>query len=149
MAATPAPITPSYPLISNRLFFTLLFLLISAALIRSIIATRLDSWTQDEDYHIVAGVSYIQRHDFRINPEHPPLVKLWVGAIVSASGFYLSPFREIHDKNDERFFVNQDMCLRNDFDSVQRRGRIAMWILNSIFLLAFALALRRVFGPAV
>jgi hypothetical protein len=149
MADIPDPKTSTSPRISNRIFFTILFLLLSATLIRSIITTRLDSWTQDEDYHIAAGVSYIQRHDFRINPEHPPLIKLWVGAIVSATGFQLSTFREIHDKNDERFFVNQDMYLHNDFDSVQRRGRIAMWILNSLFLLGFILALRRVFGPIV
>jgi hypothetical protein len=31
--------------------------------------------------HIAAGVSYVRNGDFQINPEHPPLVKLRVGAL--------------------------------------------------------------------
>src|SRR3974390_2027870 len=62
-------------------FFTgVLLLLIAAAIMRSAIATRLDGFTIDEAYHIGAGVSYVRLGDFRINPEHPPLVKLWIGS---------------------------------------------------------------------
>ena len=43
------------------------FLLISSA--------RLDSQTTDEAIHLVAGYSYLTAHDFRLNPEHPPLIK--------------------------------------------------------------------------
>ena len=93
------------PQINNRVFCILLVCLISGAVVRSAVATRHDSFTQDEGYHILAGVSYVKRGDFRINPEHPPLVKLWVGAIIYAAGFNLSPFREMHDKGDER-----DVC---------------------------------------
>lgn len=32
--------------------------------------------TADESFHLVAGYSYIRWGDFRINPEHPPLVKV-------------------------------------------------------------------------
>lgn len=133
--------------INARLFSILLFLILIGAVLKSAVATRLDSWTQDEDYHTVAGVSYVQRGDFRINPEHPPLVKLWVGAVVSASGFHLSPFRQLNDKSDERDFVDEDMYFRNDYDAIQRRTRAAMWAFNSLLLAAFAFALRRVFGP--
>jgi hypothetical protein len=116
-------------------------------LLRSAVATRLDSFTQDEGYHILAGVSYVKRADFRINPEHPPLVKLWVGAVVAVTGFNLSPFREMHDKSDERDFAEADVYVHNDPDSVQRRARAAMWALNAMLLAGLALALRRTFGP--
>jgi tetratricopeptide (TPR) repeat protein len=33
--------------------------------------------TIDEPIHLLAGYSYLQWGDFRINPEHPPLVKIW------------------------------------------------------------------------
>ncbi len=46
--------------IGARLFLFLVLLLIGGAILRSAIATRLDSWTQDEGYHTVAGVSYVQ-----------------------------------------------------------------------------------------
>jgi tetratricopeptide (TPR) repeat protein len=136
----------NFPRISHRRFAVLLVFLVLCAILRSAIATRLDDFTIDEGYHIVAGVSYVQRGDFRINPEHPPLVKLWVGAIESAFGFHLSPIREIHDKPDERHFVNEDVYAHNNPDVTQRRSRAAMLIFNGILLFALGFALRRVFG---
>ncbi len=34
-----------------------------------------DSAIRDEMPHIVAGYSYLTMHDYRVNPEHPPLIK--------------------------------------------------------------------------
>lgn len=36
-----------------------------------------DSGTTDEVAHIPAGYSYWKYLDYRLNPEHPPLIKLW------------------------------------------------------------------------
>src|SRR5579864_4022310 len=113
--------------ISLRLFFLILVLLIGGAILRSALATRLDSFTLDESYHIAAGVSYVQQRDFRLNPEHPPLVKLWVGSFLAATGFHRSPLRVFHDKVDERNFTAEEVFLQNDPDSIQRRSRVAMW----------------------
>jgi 4-amino-4-deoxy-L-arabinose transferase-like glycosyltransferase len=33
--------------------------------------------TNDEPLHLFAGYSYLKWHDFRTNPEHPPLAKMW------------------------------------------------------------------------
>src|SRR6202789_1521155 len=98
-------------------------LLVGLGILRSAIATRLDSFTIDEAYHIAAGVSYVRYGDFRINPEHPPLVKMWVGGIVAATGFHLEPIRQFSDKPDERAFTQSAVFLKNDPDSVQRRAR--------------------------
>jgi hypothetical protein len=100
---------------------------VGGAIVRSAIATRLDGFTIDEAYHISAGVSYVRYTDFRINPEHPPLVKLWVGSLISATGFHLTSIRPFADKADERDFAEQDVYLSNDLNSVQRRARVAMW----------------------
>lgn len=150
--------TPSAPLqlkrqkysaIGPRLFLSLLLLIVGGAIFRSALATRLDDFTFDEAYHITAGVSYVQRADLRLNPEQPPLVKLWVGSLMSATGFHLSALRTFHDKDDERRFAEEDVFLHNNPDSVQRRSRIAMWALNALLLIALALALRSVFGAGV
>jgi tetratricopeptide (TPR) repeat protein len=134
----------------NRWTFPLLLLLLVAgAIARSAIATRLDDFTMDEAYHIVAGASYVMRADFRLNPEHPPLVKLWVGTLMSATGFYLSPFRQFHDKGDERGFAEEDVFLHNDPDSVQHRSRLAMWMLNGLLLVMLGLALRQAFNTSI
>jgi tetratricopeptide (TPR) repeat protein len=137
------------PPVNAGLFLLLTIALVGTAIFRSAIATRQDDFTIDEPYHITAGVSYIQHGDFRLNPEHPPLVKLWVGSLLSITGFRLSPLRQFHDKPDERRFTAENVFLRNSPDSVQRRARSAMWMLNGLLLLALALALRRSFGPAV
>jgi dolichyl-phosphate-mannose--protein O-mannosyl transferase len=137
------------PRINRGSFILLLLLLVGGAILRSALATRLDDFTFDEAYHIAAGVSYVERADFRLNPEHPPLVKLWVGNLMAATGFHLSPVREFHDKDDERRFAEEDVFFHNDPGSVQRRSRIAMWALNGLLLIALALALRRSFGPVV
>jgi tetratricopeptide (TPR) repeat protein len=133
----------------KQLFIVVTLLIVCGAIFRSAVATRLDGFTLDEAYHIAAGVSYVRDNDFRINPEHPPLVKLWVGGFISSTGFHLSSLRPFADKYDERAFAEQDVYLHNDFDSVQRRARIAMWTLNGLLLTLFAFAVRRVFGFGV
>lgn len=131
------------------IFFLLLFGLIGCAVVRSSVATRLDSFTFDEAYHIGAGAAYVQTGDFRLNPEHPPLVKLWVGTFVSSRGFQLSPYRAYQDKKNEREAVETDVYFNNDPDAVQRSSRAAMFALNGMLLFLFAIACRRVFGDVV
>src|SRR6516162_9303871 len=87
------------------LFTVLLLSVVGGAIIRSAVATRLDGFTIDEAYHIAAGVSYVRLGDFRINPEHPPLVKLWVGSFISSTGFHARALRPFSDKHDERSFA--------------------------------------------
>ena len=133
----------------HLIFFLILFGLIGLAIVRSSVATRLDSFTFDEAYHIGAGAAYVQTGDFRLNPEHPPLVKLWVGTFVSSRGFQLSPYRAYQDKKSEREAVETDVYFNNDPDEVQRRSRAAMFALNGLLLFLFAIACRRVFGDVV
>ena len=133
----------------HLIFFSALLGLILCAVLRSSIATRMDSFTYDEAFHIAAGAAYIQTGDFRLNPEQPPLVKLWVGAFVSQQGMRLSPYRPFLDKRQEREFVETDVYLNNDPDALQKRARTAMFIFNGFLLFLFALAARRVFGDAM
>ena len=130
-------------------FAALLLFIVGGAIVRSAVATRLDGFTIDEAYHIAAGVSYVRYADFRINPEQPPLVKLWVGAFMAPTGFRLESIRPFADKADERDFTEEDVYFNNDFNLVQRRARVAMWALNGFLLLLLAIALRRSFGSGV
>jgi hypothetical protein len=136
-----------FPLPKQHLiFFLVLFGLIGCAIVRSNIATRLDSFTYDEAYHIGAAAAYVRTGDFRLNPEHPPLVKWWVGAFVSSQALRLSPYHPFQDKADERRFVETDLYFNNDPDAIQNRSRTAMFALNGLLLVLFALAARRVCG---
>jgi len=140
----PAPFT-----LKRSVFIWFVFLLVALAILRSVLTTRLDGFTIDEAYHIAAGVSYVKYHDFRINPEHPPLVKLWVGSVLAVTGFRLDSLRQFNDKPGERDYANLAVFRQNDPDSVQRRARVAMYGLNGLLLLAFAFALKRVFSAGV
>ncbi|HJQ37644.1 MAG TPA: hypothetical protein VKB93_10945 [Thermoanaerobaculia bacterium] len=129
--------------------FTLLVLLVvSFAAVRSLVATRFDGFTIDEPYHIVSGVSYVERGDFRLNPEHPPLVKLWVGAWLAPS-IQLPRFRALEGKIDERDYHESTVFLRHDPDNLRRRARLAMIAFHMLAFAAFAFAARRVAGAPV
>ncbi len=41
------------------------------------VSLGLDAATFDETAHVAAGLSYVERGDYRLNTEHPPLAKLW------------------------------------------------------------------------
>lgn len=131
------------------LFLALLLSLVALAAVRSALATRLDGFTVDEPYHVASGVSYVRTGDFRLNPEHPPLVKLWVGAAFPRSGFALPAFRPLRDKPDERRFTQTAVFVDNDPDRVQQRARWAMLALSGLLLVLFGLAVRRAVGPGV
>src|SRR5437868_1151353 len=45
-----------------------------------------ESATVDEIAHIGAGLSYLQRHDLRLNPEHPPLGKVLAAIPIAVRG---------------------------------------------------------------
>jgi Dolichyl-phosphate-mannose-protein mannosyltransferase len=130
-------------------FATLLITLLLSGILRSAIATRLDSFDLDEAYHITAGVTYARLGDYRLNPEHPPLVKLWVGWFLSPDIFKTPQFRPLADKYEERHFAEDVVFTQNDPDVTQRRVRLAMFVLNGSLVLAFALAVWRAFGSEI
>ena len=125
----------------------LLIALVLLGIFRSHLGTRLDSLTVDEPWHVVAGTSYVRSGDFRLNPEHPPLAKLWVGAAMPAD-FRLRPTPVLTEKLQERDLVEETLFFDNDAARVQRRARIAMWSLHGLMLLGLGLLLWRAFGLA-
>ena len=134
---------------SRTVFFVLLAAIIAAAVFRSAVSTRLDSFTFDEAYHIGSGVSYVKTGDFRLNPEQPPLTKVWTGAYVSLFGYNLSEFRSFSDKDDEREWVEDDAYVNNDPFALQLHARTAMLALNALLIFLLSLAVRRIFGDIV
>ncbi len=135
------------PVLRPALAWAAIVAVVVLAVVRSAVATRSDGFTVDDAYHITAGVSYVKLRDFRLNPEHPPLVKLWVGAAL-APGFQLPPLRPLADKFAERDFNESVVFLDNDPDRVRARARAAMWALNGLLLLFLALAVSRSLGNA-
>ena len=62
--------------ISRRVWEAGVVLLFGAIFAASVISfARNSSATYDEVAHLPAGYTYLRWHDYRMNPEHPPLVK--------------------------------------------------------------------------
>ena len=129
------------------LSLSLLVLLALLAVGRSALGTRLDSFTVDEPWHIVAGTAYVRGGERHLNPEHPPLVKLWVGAAMPDS-FKLGKEPSLREKEQERQWVEDTMFFGNDPLQAQQRARLAMWGLNGGLLLLLGLLLWRAAGIA-
>ena len=125
----------------------LLLLLAMLAIGRSWTGTRLDSFTIDEPWHTVVGVAYVRGGDLHLNPEHPPLVKRWVGAAMPES-FRVGQPPALREKVQEREWVERTMFLGNDPQAAQARTRTAMWALNGMLVLALGLLLWRAAGLA-
>src|SRR5450432_3834946 len=97
----------------NKIVLGLFLVLTLCGILRSAIATRLDSFDLDEAYHITAGVTYVRLGDYRLNPEHPPLVKLWVGAFMPPHVLRTPELRPLADKWGERHFTD-DVIFREN-----------------------------------
>src|SRR6266508_5957080 len=135
------------PVLRPALAWAAIVAVVVLAVVRSAVATRSDGFTVDDAYHITAGVSYVKLRDFRLNPEHPPLVKLWVGCLL-APRFNLPPLRPLQDKGAERNFNESVVFLDNDPDRLQAQARTAMWMLNGALILFLACAVARALGNA-
>ncbi|MCD6550391.1 glycosyltransferase family 39 protein [bacterium] len=60
---------------NNKITYVVATILLIILFVTAFTSSLGDSTTMDELAHIPAGYSYLIRKDFRINPEHPPLVK--------------------------------------------------------------------------
>ena len=123
----------------------LIVLLSLLSVVRSSVGTRLDSLTVDEPWHIIAGTTYVRGGGFHLNPEHPPLVKLWVGAAMP-DDLRLRPPVRLREKAQEREWVEKTFFFDNDSRALQQRARIAMWSLHGLLLVALGLLLWRAVG---
>ena len=55
--------------------YCLIASILLAAFFLAFFSAREISLTMDELAHIPAGFSYLYKNDYRLNPEHPPLIK--------------------------------------------------------------------------
>jgi hypothetical protein len=127
--------TPKYKSIVFGIVLVFLIAIITVAL--SLQSIRNDSLTMDELAHTTAAYSYIVESDYRLNPEHPPLLKLlagggiWIGSQVtgtqvtppSESQFWEAPNKQ-WDVGGEFFYT-----LGNDPQFLMFWSRLPMMLL--------------------
>ncbi|MCJ7610592.1 glycosyltransferase family 39 protein [Candidatus Bathyarchaeota archaeon] len=131
-----------YPwmLVVERRAGLIAFLLLFAMAGLAFLSMRDDSATIDEVPHIIAGYSYLMKQDYRLNPEHPPLLKDLAALPLVLMGLPFpdsSPYWE-NDVNGQwglgRVFLYGS---GNDADRIlfwSRLPTVAMMLLLGIFL---------------
>ena len=70
---------PTFPLLAAIALLAVMLFLAGGAVLR-------ESPTVDEIAHVGAGLSYLQRLDLRLNPEHPPLAKILAATPLAIQG---------------------------------------------------------------
>jgi dolichyl-phosphate-mannose-protein mannosyltransferase len=111
----------------------------------------------DDSMHMPAGYSYLLTHDYRLNQEHPPLIKL-----LSGLGLWkLHPYFPFESpgwqqaatpgdpedgmvKIEEAFFENN----AKQFEQIAFYGRLPVLVIPLLLLLAVWWITRELFGPA-
>jgi 4-amino-4-deoxy-L-arabinose transferase-like glycosyltransferase len=109
-----------------------------------LLSVRQQSETFDEPCHMFSGYRALRYHDYGINPEHPPLLKM-VAAM---------PLRNIkNEPPDQKMFFRgacalggRGLLANNDTTTVLFRARSAAAIFSVVLVIVLLLAVREMFG---
>lgn len=127
-------------------------LLLAAALVAlhaglALDQARVQATTYDEPYYAPAGWARLTGATHRLNPEHPPAVKLWLGAAWLGAG--LPPAREIPGFATADQWTFGPRLLYHDpgrAPGLLLRARASVVLLSVLLALGVYLAARRAFG---
>lgn len=120
----------------------LLLLILEGQLLYSV---HHESLTWDEGDHIFAGYMSLKHHDFGLNPEHPPLVKM-IAAIPLQGMNLREPQLQNRYFKTEAYLSGRDFVFQNDFETIISRARTFASIFAVMLALLAFLAAREMFG---
>lgn len=108
--------------------------------------SRANSVTWDEAHHLFDGYTIWTQHDYGLNPEVPPLVKLVAAAPLLRMHLVVPPLQG-RSEQTEAFLDGKDFLFQNDADKLLFCARMAV----SLFMIALAacvfFAAYEMFGP--
>ncbi len=144
------------PNFSRSLEAALLTGMLLAFLVVSLLLLSRKSLFIDDSMHMPAGYSYILTRDYRLNQEHPPLIKLLSGVGVwklhphfpfESPGWQQAATPEDPEdgmgKIEEAFFATN----AKQFEQIAYYGRLPVLIIPLLLLLAVWWLTRDLFGP--
>lgn len=114
----------------------------------SIFALESESATFDETTHLGAGYSYWIKDDFRLNPEHPPLLKLLSALPLLLLEVNWPDVPSVWERGDQDAFGYHLLYLSgNDPDLLLGAARLGSMLWGALLIPAVYLVARRRFGP--
>jgi hypothetical protein len=123
--------------------------LLAAMFLQAVVSMRLLSATFDETTHLPSGYTYLATGDFRLNPQHPPLVKLLSAIPLVALGprLDLEDPAWSQDPYDEWGFGHR-FLYGNDADRLLFWGRLPNVLLSLLMAFYVFRWARELFGPS-
>ena len=122
--------------------------LIAAFLIQGLSFLWANSQTSDEAVHLAAGYSYLKRGDFRLNPEHPPLIKEVAAlSVLLAYGLPFQPNERLWQAAEE-WRIGRDFLYRApvSWDRILFAARLPNLLLGALLVALTAWWAARLWG---
>src|SRR5688500_2705320 len=116
--------------------------------LKLVLSRRQQSQTWDEANHIYAGYKSWTTADFGLNPEHPPMLKLWATAPLLSSPLKTPQLQDRYFK-EEAFLGGKDFLYQNDADKILFRTRMMAATVTLLLAVIVFLATREMFGAKI
>jgi hypothetical protein len=120
--------------------------LLALLFVQGLVFITESSQTSDEGAHLAAGYSYLTRGDFRLNPEHPPLVKELAALPLLFLDLHLpggALWEQAEEWNIGRIFVHEN---RVPNDTILLLGRLPILLMSLVLGWVLYRWGRRLFG---
>ena len=133
----------------ERLFWPALAVMLAWLCAMQVRSALRESVTADEPVEISSGYSYLTTGDFRMEPIHPPLSKMFAALPLLWFRLVSPPDQTAWDHVDETHFAAQWMAAnQRKQDGIVLAARLTSIFLTLCFGVAIALWTRSTFGPA-
>jgi 4-amino-4-deoxy-L-arabinose transferase-like glycosyltransferase len=134
---------------ARRLEIALVAAALATYVALSVASLRRESATFDEGAHLPAGYTYWARGDFRLNPEHPPLVKLIAAAPLRLLDVTMRDGDVTWASRRQWEFGRRFLYHWNDADRLLLYGRLPIVAMGALLGLAVYAFARRRLGRGV
>ncbi len=119
--------------------------LLAVLFLQLMLSVRQTSITWDEDDHIFAGYESWKRGDFGLNPEHPPLLKMWATLPLLNMPLRVPPIQN-RDFKIEACLDGKAFLFKNNADAILNRTRLMASLVTLALALLVFLAAQEMFG---
>ena len=120
-------------------------ILLAVFFLQLTLSSRQASITWDEDDHIFSGYESWKRGDFGLNPEHPPLLKMWATLPLLNMPLRV-PQVQNRDFKIEAFLDGKAFLFKNNADAILNRTRLMASLVAVALALLVFLAAQEMFG---
>ncbi len=122
-------------------------LLLLVMFMMQLMSAGTESQTVDEGAHLTAGYSYWKTGDYRLNPEHPPLIKLLASVPLLFLPIHLPLDHSSWESRDQWAFA-REFLYRNTIsaDHILLLGRLPVMILGLVLVVCVGLWSRHRWG---